>query len=84
MNLPPENDIEYHHFWHTHYWNMGASGTSGTADTSADNAPRKDASAEASTSIIKYQKADWLDGLRERKLPDCLLQWPLIKTDIMA
>lgn len=71
-----ENDVDYYYFWHMAHWNR------------VDASTRKDEGVETdvviSTSVIKYQKADWLDGLRDRKPPASLLPWPLIRVDEMA
>lgn len=54
----------------------GSGGVTSTAHSGQVDTP--------ATNIIKYQKADWLDGLRDRKLPSCLLAWPLVKVDEMV
>lgn len=73
-----ENDIDYCHFWHMKHWNKpvmaGSGGVTLTAHSGHVDTP-------AATNIIKYQKTPWLDGLRERKLPPCLIPWPLVSVD---
>ena len=68
-----ENDPEYHHFWHHEHWNkpMG-DGELRTVDIKSQN---------VTPTIHKYKAYDWLDGIRERELPPCLIPWPLVSVD---
>lgn len=73
----PESDPEYSWIWHRTHWGpkdmAGSGGVTSTAYSGQVDTP--------AANIIKYQQADWLYGLKDRKLPKCLIPWPLVRVD---